>query len=68
MKDVMMFYLESCGYCDKARRALDWEGMKQAALDPAMVDKRRVQHHNEEVCAMCGKFCAVKMLKEAKIV
>ena len=22
MKDVMMFYLESCGYCDKARRAL----------------------------------------------
>ncbi|MBQ1845607.1 MAG: phosphomethylpyrimidine synthase ThiC [Desulfovibrio sp.] len=53
---------------NKARRALDWEGMKQAALDPAMVDKRRIQHHNEEVCAMCGKFCAVKMLKEAKIV
>ena len=23
MKDVLMFYLESCGYCDKARRALD---------------------------------------------
>ena len=22
MKNVMMFYLESCGYCDKARRAL----------------------------------------------
>ena len=53
---------------NKARRALDWEGMKQAALDPEMVDKRRIQHHNEEVCAMCGKFCAVKMLKEAKIV
>ena len=23
MKEVLMFHLESCGYCDKARRALD---------------------------------------------
>ena len=23
MKEVLMFYLEDCGYCDKARRALD---------------------------------------------
>ena len=23
MKDVLMFYLDSCGYCDKARRALE---------------------------------------------
>ena len=23
MKDVLMFYLKSCGYCDKAFRALD---------------------------------------------
>ena len=23
MKEVRMVYLESCGYCDKARRALD---------------------------------------------
>lgn len=53
---------------NKARRALDWEGMKQAAIDPEMVEKRRVMHHDEEVCAMCGKFCAVKMLKDAKIV
>ena len=53
---------------NKARRQLDWEGMKQASIDPEMVDRRRAQHHDEEVCAMCGKFCAVKMLKEAKIV
>lgn len=50
-----------------ARRGLDWEGMKKAALDPEMVDRRRAQHHNEEVCAMCGKFCAVKMIRDAKI-
>ncbi len=23
MKDILMFYLEDCGYCRKARRALD---------------------------------------------
>ena len=23
MKEVLMFYLDSCGYCNKARRALD---------------------------------------------
>ena len=53
---------------NKARRELDWEGMKKAALDPEMVDKRRIQHHDEKVCAMCGKFCAVKMLKDTKII
>lgn len=52
---------------NEARRNLDWEGMKKAALDPGMIDKRRAQHHNEEVCAMCGKFCAVKMLRDAKV-
>lgn len=46
-----------------ARRALDWEGMAKVALDPDMVNKRRKAHAKEEVCAMCGKFCAVKMLR-----
>lgn len=23
MKEVLMFYLDSCGYCDKAKRALE---------------------------------------------
>ena len=46
-----------------ARKNLDWAGMKQAALDPGMVDERRAEHSGEEVCAMCGEFCAVKMLR-----
>ena len=50
-----------------ARRNLDWEGMRAAALDPEMVTKRRMAHHDEKVCAMCGKFCAVKMVQDAKI-
>ncbi|MDR3358673.1 MAG: phosphomethylpyrimidine synthase ThiC [Desulfovibrio sp.] len=46
-----------------ARKALDWQGMAKAALDPDQVRIRRKEHKNEEVCAMCGKFCAVKMLQ-----
>ncbi|WP_300719626.1 phosphomethylpyrimidine synthase ThiC [uncultured Desulfovibrio sp.] len=48
------------------RKALDWDLMRQAALDPQQLDKRREQHKHEDVCAMCGKFCAVKMLKDQK--
>ena len=48
-----------------ARMALDWNAMRQAAIDPAMVCARRAQHEGEEVCAMCGEFCAVKMLRTA---
>lgn len=48
---------------NKARKKLDWDGMAKAAIDPAQLAKRREPHKNEEVCAMCGKFCAVKMLQ-----
>lgn len=51
---------------NKARKALDWEGMERAAIDPAELRRRREPHSTEEVCAMCGKFCAVKMLRETK--
>jgi len=47
----------------RARKNLDWEGIKNAALDPSIVDARRAEHIKEEVCAMCGEFCAVKMLR-----
>ena len=46
-----------------ARKALDWEAMSKAALDPQMLEKRREDHKTEEVCAMCGKFCSGKMLR-----
>lgn len=48
------------------RKALDWDMMREAALDPQQLDKRREDHKHEDVCAMCGKFCAVKMLKGQK--
>ena len=47
----------------KARSELDWEGMSTQALNPEIVRFRREPHKTEEACAMCGKFCAVKMLQ-----
>ncbi len=51
---------------NEARRNLDWDAMAAAALDPKRLHQRRDAHKQEDVCAMCGKFCAVKMLKEAE--
>lgn len=48
----------------KARKALDWDGMAELALDPAMVKSRREAHKHERECAMCGKFCAIRMLEQ----
>ena len=46
-----------------ARRALNWKGMQEAALDPLAVSVRRAEHADKEVCAMCGEFCAITMLR-----
>ncbi|MDL2286125.1 phosphomethylpyrimidine synthase ThiC [Desulfococcaceae bacterium OttesenSCG-928-F15] len=46
-----------------SRKNLDWKEMQRVALDPAMVCAKRGTHAHEEVCAMCGEFCAVKMLR-----
>ena len=46
-----------------ARKRLDWKTMQASALDPKAVCSRRGEHADEEVCAMCGDFCAVKMLR-----
>lgn len=50
-----------------ARKNLDWAAMQELALDPQMLVKRREAHASEEACAMCGNFCAVKMLREKVI-
>ena len=45
----------------QARKLLDWDAMSRLALDPALVRERREQFSREKECAMCGKFCAVRM-------
>lgn len=47
-----------------ARMALDWEAMEKSAIDSKMFCIKRAEHADEEVCAMCGEFCAVKMLRQ----
>jgi phosphomethylpyrimidine synthase len=45
----------------RARKNLDWEIMADLALDPALVRQRRQEFSHQKECAMCGKFCAVRM-------
>ncbi len=48
----------------KARMELDWGTMREIAIDPELLDRRREPHRNEEACAMCGNFCAVRMMRD----
>lgn len=43
------------------RQKLDWQGMKNYALDKDIIDKRRKSHRDSKECAMCGEFCSVKL-------
>ena len=47
----------------RARKELDWERITSLALDPGAVKRRREEFAGKEECAMCGEFCAVKMLR-----
>ena len=52
---------------DMARKNLDWEGMIKHSIDPEL--SREIHYRNgvldEDVCSMCGEFCAIKILKDA---
>lgn len=51
----------------RARKALDWNAMSELALDKEKVNERRKDHAHEKECAMCGKFCAIRMLEQETI-
>ena len=52
---------------DIARKNLDWEGMIQHSIDPEL--SREIHYRNgkieNDVCSMCGEFCAIKILQDA---
>ncbi|MFW9878395.1 MAG: phosphomethylpyrimidine synthase ThiC [Candidatus Thorarchaeota archaeon] len=53
---------------DMARKNLDWEGMIKHSIDPDLA--REVHYRNgnaidNDVCSMCGEFCAIKLLRDA---
>ncbi len=51
----------------KARKELDWETQLNLAIDP--VNARRIRKEappqEDDVCTMCGEYCAVKIVQEA---
>ena len=49
-----------------ARKALDWEKQMDLALDQVMARKYRQNRPpaEKDVCTMCGKFCAIKQVRE----
>jgi phosphomethylpyrimidine synthase len=48
----------------QARASLDWQAMADLALDPQVVRHRRRDFDQEKECAMCGSFCAIRMLED----
>ncbi|SMC28016.1 hydroxymethylpyrimidine synthase [Desulfacinum hydrothermale DSM 13146] len=49
----------------RCRQALDWDGVVAAALDPDLVQRRIQVTQDKEACSMCGKLCAVKIVRKA---
>jgi phosphomethylpyrimidine synthase len=50
----------------KARKNLDWNAQTELAIDPELVMETRKNHpsSDKDTCTMCGKFCAMKGVKE----
>jgi phosphomethylpyrimidine synthase len=52
---------------DIARKNLNWEDMMKFSIDPELSKEIHYRNGNlnEDVCSMCGEFCAIKILREA---
>ena len=50
----------------KARKALDWNKQISLSIDPskAKAYRKSSQPSSDEVCTMCGEFCAIKMVRD----
>jgi phosphomethylpyrimidine synthase len=50
----------------KARKALDWNRQISLSIDPpkAKAYRENSQPSSDEVCTMCGEFCAIKLVRD----
>jgi len=50
----------------KARKALDWEKQISLSIDPvkARTYRESSMPSSDQVCTMCGEFCAIKIVKD----
>lgn len=47
------------------RKALDWEGQIKCAIDPSKITTfRKERNLKDDVCSMCGEYCAIKIVKD----
>jgi phosphomethylpyrimidine synthase len=47
------------------RKALDWKGQIECAIDPTkIIDFRKERKLKDDVCSMCGEYCAMKVVKD----
>ena len=50
----------------KARKALDWNKQISLSIDPskAKAYRKSSQPSSDDVCTMCGEFCAIKIVRD----
>ena len=50
----------------QARKNLDWQKQIQLAIDPDYAKKLRSEGQpvEDQVCSMCGEYCAIKLVRE----
>lgn len=47
------------------RKALNWEGQIECAIDPDKIkDFRKERNLRNDVCSMCGEYCSMKIMKD----
>jgi phosphomethylpyrimidine synthase len=47
------------------RKALDWKGQIDCAIDPEKIRSfRKERNLKNDVCSMCGEFCSMKLMKD----
>jgi phosphomethylpyrimidine synthase len=51
----------------ECRKRLDWSGQIECSLNPERVRKWRaeVPPSEQDVCSMCGEFCAIRTVERA---
>jgi phosphomethylpyrimidine synthase len=50
------------------RKALDWDGQMLCAVDPSKISHfRKERKLKDDVCSMCGEYCAMKLLTRRRL-
>lgn len=63
----MRYAIDQNNAMSRARKDLDWQRQIELSVDPIKAKALRESSEigEDEVCTMCGEFCAIKRLKEA---